>query len=98
MSVINRLQGSIMRNKVLIGSTLILLTSAWASGQGWMNYDNQTSVRLQADPSVGVNDDRENCHADKDDEREGDGDDDMTGKCEAVGDETEQITEQEEGE
>ena len=50
-------QGVRMRNIVFIGT--VLSVSSTVMAQGWMSFSEQTDVRLQSDPEVGVSDDRE---------------------------------------
>ncbi|MDP6478998.1 MAG: FG-GAP-like repeat-containing protein, partial [Phycisphaerales bacterium] len=61
-----------MRNIATIGSILCL--SSAATAQSWMSYANETDTRLQADPSVGVNDDREKDYIAGDVDMDGDDD------------------------
>ena len=74
MSVINRGLGFMMRNSVRIGLTLALLPATGVAGGSWMSYVNETDTRLQADPSVGVSDDREKDYIVGDIDNDGDDD------------------------
>ena len=62
-------QGATMRS-----IAFILIFSASATAQSWMTFVNETDTRLQSDPSVGVNDDREKDYAVGDLDMDGDDD------------------------
>ncbi|MCH2142831.1 MAG: FG-GAP-like repeat-containing protein [Phycisphaerales bacterium] len=63
-----------MRQKLLMAALVGTLPGSMTFGQGWVDFDDETGVRLQSDADVGVSDSQEKDYAVGDLDRDGDDD------------------------